>query len=353
MIVLESCITVNKFPLEVAMLKRMLVGMLMACCLTILPYGKAEAVLGIPDNVPAATVVIPLLEASITGAPNTLWGITNVCSLPTDTVTLHWQIWDVRGTPVSLSGNIVLDPQKAFVSDFKTILTGSSATGQLTDGDFYRGFLTADVVTTGTNQLPTELGYPFASRNCLKGTVYYVRLSEGAANGIPAVHIEGGLSGGLDGLVRGFYRGDDDREEIDNHARVYAEQKTRDLPFVGDSNPFLDNIISRVFLTPALHGKSRIVVWAWGVPDHGSQTPGNVGGPFLTTYRDEKGVTVSTTFQELKRVVNVIEWPGTQNGEVWIEKLPENFNVYAFSFNAAEGSAALTWEVMFESQIIP
>ena len=333
------------------MFTRMVVGIVMACCLTVLPYGKAEAVLGIPDNVPAATVLVPLLEASIAGAPNTLIVITNTCSAP---ITLHWQTWDVRGTPVSLAGNVLLDPQVPWVTDFKGSVEGSSAKGSLTDGTFYRGFLTADVVTSATNLLPTEVAYPFASSNCLKGTVYYVRLTEGAANGIPAVHIEGGLGGGLDSFVRGFYQSVDDREEFDNHARVYAEKKTRDLPFVNDSNLLLDNIISRVFLSPVLNGKSRIVVWAWGVPDHGFQAPGDGGrGPFTARQRNEKGITVATSFLDLKRVVNVIDVTGTENGEVWIENLPDNFNVYAFSFNAADLTAALTWDVMFESQIIP
>jgi len=334
------------------MFKRVVGGILMACCFTVLSSGKVEAVLGIPDNVPAATVLVPLLEASIAGAPNTLIVITNTCDA---NVTLHWQIWDVEGTAVNLAGNVALDPYEPWVTDFKGTAEGSSsgAKSQLTDGTFYRGFLTADLVTSATNLLPTEGAYPFSSSNCLKGTVYYVRLSEGAANGIPAVHIEGGLGGGLDGLVRGFYQPDDDREEFDNHARVYAEKKTRDLAFVGDADLLLDNIISRVFLAPSLNGETRIVVWAWGVPDRGTQAPGDGGrGPFTARHRDETGATVATSFLELRRVVNIITVTGTANGEVWIENLPENFNVYAFSFNSAEGSAALTWEAMFESAII-
>jgi len=55
---------------------------------------------------------------------------------------------------------------------------------QLTDGSFYRGFMTIDLVTASTALLPTDGAYPFYSFNCLTGQTYYVRLLEGAANGI-------------------------------------------------------------------------------------------------------------------------------------------------------------------------
>src|SRR5262245_37198148 len=281
------------------MFTRVVVGILMACCLTVLSYGRAAAVLGIPDNVPAATVLVPLLEAQFAGAPNTLLVITNICNA---NITLHWQIWNVEGTAVNLAGNVALDPYEPWVADFKGTAEGGStaAKSQLTDDTFYRGFLTADVVTSATNLLPTEEAYPFGSSNCLKGTIYYVRLTEGAANGIPAVHIEGGLDEGLDSFIRGFYRSDDDREEFDNHARYYAERRTRALPFVNDPDLLLDAIISRVFLDPSLNGKTRIVVWAWGVPDYGTGDPGDGGrGPFTAQHRDEKGATVATSFLEL------------------------------------------------------
>ena len=70
------------------------------------------------------------------------------------------------------------------------------------------------------------------------------------------------------------------------------------------------------------------------------------------TQRGEDGETVKTDFKDLDRVVNIIPVSGTENGEVWIENLPANFNVYAFSFNSAEGNAAQTWEVMFPSTIV-
>jgi len=338
------------------MVKRgLVVGAMAFVCLAILPRGKAEAVLGIPDEVPAATIVIPLLEAGTSSDHNTLISITNTCSGAAPRI-LHWEVWDVNGLPVGLSGNQSLEEFEAWVTDFKAILDDATAgdLSQLTDGSFYHGFLTVDLVTAATSLPPTDAAYPFASSNCLKGVTYYVRLVEGAANGISAVHIEGGVSGALDENVRGFYQAGDNREEIDNHARYYAERTTRNLAVVDDPDNSLDAIISRIFLSPALNGSSRIVLWAWGPPAWGAQGPGDGGrGPFTARHRGEDGETVSTQFLELRRVVNIINITGTENGEIWIEGLPENFNVYAFSFNSAEGDASQTWEVMFPSTIVP
>jgi len=334
------------------MIKRgLLVGMLMGCCLTILSPGKTEAVLGIPDEVPAATLVVPLLEAGISSGHNTLFVATNTCDAA---VILHWEVWNVEGRAANLFDNVTIDSQAAWVTDFKTILDDaeSEQKDQLTDGSFYHGFLTVDMVREETNLPPTDSSYPFGRNNCLKGVIYYVRLAEGAANGISALHIEGGLDEDLDDNVRGFYRNDDNREEIDNHARYYAERTTREQSIANDPDGVLDAIISRVFLSPVLNGSSRIVLWTWGYPRYGAQSPGDVGGPFPARHVDENGDTVGSDSLNLSRVVNIINVSGTANGEVWIEDLPEDFNVYAFSFNAAEGSAALTWEVMFPSTIV-
>ena len=335
------------------MVKRGLVVWTMTlCCLTGFVRGKAEAVLGIPDEVPAATIVVPLLEAGISSDHNTLLSITNTCNAP---VILHWEVWDVEGLDVGLFNNVQLEEFASLITDFRTILQSATEgeRTQLTDGSFYHGFLTVDVVTTPTNNPPTDSSYPFASDNCLKGVIYYVRLAEGAANGISAIHIEGGLSGALDVNVRGFYQSGDNREEIDNHARYYAERTTRTLAVVDDPDDSLDFIISRVFLSPALNGSSRIVLWAWSPVNFPVQGPGDGGrGPFTARHRGEDGETVSTGFLELRRVVNIINVSGSENGEIWIENLPGNFNVYAFSFNSAEGSAAQTWEAMFPSTIV-
>jgi len=333
-----------------------LVIILVFCLFIALPHGKAEAVIGIPDNVQSATLIVPLMERGISGSHNTLTVATTVCA---GTSILHWQLWDIDGNAMTgLSGNVTITGDQSWVSDFGTILSGASTSQltQLTDGSFYHGFMTIDLVTAATSLLPTDPAYPFSPFNCLTGQIYYVRLMEGAANGIPMIHIEGGvntgLSGGL-GLATGFYQVGDDREEIDADGRYYAYTSSNGLPSAIDPNDKLDYILSRVYGQG--NGESRIVIWAWS-PSYSGVTaaPSDVAGPFPFIIRSEAGVVTTNNTITLPHVVNVINVPGDTNGTAWVINMPPNFETYAFSFNSANftGNAALTWEVMFESTIL-
>ncbi len=324
---------------------------IIAVLLLISYSSSAQAVIGIPDQVQSATLIVPLMEKGITSVHNTLIVVDSLCS---GSQTIHWEIWDVNGNATNAYGNVTFTG--SFVSDFGSILASASPAvrTQLTDGDFYRGFMTIDLVTAGTTHLPVNPLYPFRSANCLTGWIYYVRLLEGAANGIPMVHIEGGLSVALHPNARGLYQSGDDREEIDNHARYYAYRTTRGLSIIDDPDNKLNHTISRVYV--AGNGETRIVFWAWGPAAYGTTTaPGDVGGPFPYWYFNEAGVQIASGTLSLNRIVNVIDVLGDINGQIWINDIPENFNVYAFSFNSANYplNPALTWEAMFESTILP
>jgi hypothetical protein len=337
-------------------MKTKLIITLIFCISVLLSQGKAEAVIGVPDVVQSATLIVPLMEKGISSGHNTLTVATTFCA---GTTILHWQLWDIDGNAMTgLSGNVTITGDQSWVSDFGTILSGASTPQltQLTDGSFYRGFMTIDKVTAVTSLLPTDPAYPFSPFNCLTGQTYYVRLLEGAANGIPMVHIEGGvntgLSGGL-GLATGFYQVGDDREEIDADGRYYAYTSSNGLPSAIDPNDKLDYILSRVYVQG--NGESRIVIWAWS-PSYSGVTaaPSDVAGPFPFIIRSEAGVVTTNNNITLPHVVNVIDVPGDTNGTAWVINMPPNFETYAFSFNSANftGNAALTWEVMFESTII-
>lgn len=330
-----------------------LIIILLFCLFIALPYGKAEAVIGIPDQVQSATLVVPLMEKGIPSVHNTLTVVSSVCAGPQ---TIHWELWDIDGNLTDLYGNVTFTG--SWVSDFGTILASASPAqlAQLTDGAFYRGFMTIDRVTAATSLWPTDPLYPFSGTNCLTGFIYYVRLLEGAANGIPMVHIEGGVGAGIHTNAKGFYQMGDDREEIDNHSRYYAYLTTNGLPVVDDPDNLLNFIISRVYLTPP-NGTSRIVLWTWAPAQYGTAiSPGDITmGPFTYQHFDDAGNLVLNTTVSLNHIVNVINVPGTANGQVWIFNIPENFDVYAFSFNSANFTlnSALTWEAMFESTILP
>lgn len=315
-----------------------------------LSYGTAGAVYGIPDQIPSATLIVPLMEKGISTSHATNTVVVNTCS----PVTVHYEVWDIDGNLTDIFGNVTITG--SWVSDFGSFLASATPAQrtQLTDGSFYHGFMTIDVVSAPTNLSPLSPFYPFSSANCLTGFTYYVRLLEGSANGIPMVHIEGGVSSGLSSNVRGFYQSGDDREEIDNHARVYAQRATAGLSIIDDPNGVLDHIINRVFL--AGNGESRIMIWAWGSPRWGNNvSPSAVGGVFPYWHFDEAGNLILNTTVSLPHIVNIFNVPGDQNGDVWISNLPEDFNVFAFTFNSAfyTLNPALTWDVMFESTIIP
>jgi hypothetical protein len=181
-----------------------------------------------------------------------------------------------------------------------------------------------------------------------------VRLLEGAANGIPMVHIEGGVNTGLSGLglATGFYRSGDDREEIDADARHYAYTSSNGLPSAIDPNDKLDSILSRVYCQG--NGESRIVLWTWAPAGYGATaTPSGVAGPFPFVIRNEAGAVTTDTTITLPHVVNVITVPGDANGTAWIIDVPGGFETYAFSFNSANNVAnpALTWEVLYEATV--
>jgi hypothetical protein len=314
-----------------------------------LSYGTAGAVYGIPDQIPSATLVVPLMEKGIATSHATNTVVVNTCTPQT----IHYEVWDIDGNLTDIYGNVTI--VGSWVSDFGSLLASATPAqrAQLTDGSFYHGFMTIDVVTSPTTLSPLDGPYPFSSNNCLTGFTYYVRLIEGSANGIPMVHIEGGVSSGLSANVRGFYQSGDDREEIDNHARFYARRTTAGLSVIDDPDGVLDTIINRVFLNG--NGESRILIWAWGAPRWGANvSPSAIGGFFPYKHYNEAGDLVLDATVNLNHIVNIFNVPGDQNGDVWIHNLPEDFNVYAFTFNSAfyALNPALTWDVMFESTII-
>jgi hypothetical protein len=332
--------------------------MLLFFCLSIAFYqGNAEGgAAGIPDVTKAATLIVPLMEKGISSVHNTLTVVRNVCSGGERTV--HWQVWDIDGNAISsLKGNEALSAGEMWVSDFGTILSGASGSTltQLTQGSFYRGFMTIDLVTASTSLLPTDGAYPFSSNNCLFGFVYYVRLLEGAANGIDMIHIEGGVP--FDEIfLQGFYQGSDDREEIDNHAGYCAHLMTRSAACASDPDNTFNFIGNRVYL--AGNGESRILVWAWAPQVHPTTTSAFVANgstPFPYTRSDESNAGLQFTTVQLNHIVNVIDVTGNENGWVWIQDIPGNFHVYSFSFNSANfsGNPAITWEAMFEALLIP
>ncbi len=308
--------------------------------------GYLEAgVVGVPDHVPAATVIVPYFEVGINSAidcNDTLPIVRNTGSSP---VTVHYQVWDEFGNALpDLSGNFTIGPQATKTITIRYLILNASASSlsKMTDGAFYRGFMTFDVVTSSTSLTPKTAGYPFGSDNVLEGMVYYTRLCQGSSNGLPMISIEATPSTSMSG----FFQASDNRERIDADARYSAEQGA----LMQAPNNAIGEVDARVFLDPNNNGTSKLIVFTF--PQGGSCV--NCGpGQVAYKHYDESGNLVEDTSVNLDRIVNVINVAGTQNGDISLRNIPGGWETFAFSTNSASPgfNPALTWDAIFEASV--
>ncbi|HEX5761054.1 MAG TPA: hypothetical protein VF121_17840 [Thermoanaerobaculia bacterium] len=325
----------------------------------------AAAIPGATDRVPAASLLVPFLETGINSSTHphdTLLVVTNWLDA---SLTIHWHVWDIDGNATGLSGNVSLlafDSWTAALRDLITPASGAVKT-QLSQGAFYRGFVTVDVVSAPTALNPLQGAYPFASLNALEGFIYYTRLSQGSANGLAMVPLEA-VPGTVNSLLRDFYAGGGSREEIDSDARVCAQQLATGAACTGDADHRIHRIHLRHFGSAALSGRSKLVIFAWntfstgGGPSAKCEAAGTCPATYPYKRYDENGNVLIDTTVRLDHVVNVIDVAAANPGWVSIWDVP-NFNtdthVYAFSFNSANpaGDPNLTWDAVFEGYIVP
>lgn len=330
----------------------------------LLGAGAAYGIAGTPDHVPAATLLVPFFEVGINSATdveNTLLAVHNVYNT---TVTVHYQVWDIDGVPV-FNGNLTLTNLESWSTSMYDLIALQTAgvKAALTQGAFYRGFVTFDVVTEATALTPQDLAYPFGTLNVLEGYIYYVRLQEGSANGIAMVPIEYvGTTG--DDYLHGFYQWivADGREEIDVDARVCADQLVSEVACDGDTLHSVYRVKTRTFGSVPLTGASRLVVFTWTVGETAGPSTICVteGCPTDYTYKryDETGALLADTAVALLHVVNVFEVADEVAGWASMWEIPSVFNdtqIYAYSFNSASpaGDPYLTWDAIFEAFITP
>lgn len=340
----------NKMRRSIALVA--LVGALLA--------GPVFSIAGTPDRVAAATLVVPFFEVGIDVAAHPQDTLLVIWNAYTSDRFVHYHVWDIDGAAV-FGGNLDLAGLEGWNTSMRDLiaLQPAGVKTALTQGAFYRGFVTFDVVTVATALSPRQASYPFGTDNALEGYVYYVRLPQGSANGLSMIPIEY-VGGGVDGYLRDFYQLDG-REEIDVDARACAEQLAAGSPCTGDANHAVYRIHNRVFGSAALGGSTRVVVFAW--------TWGNTGGPSVicgmscdTSYDyklyDDVGALVVDSTITLDHVVNVIDIVPSTPGFLSIWNVPSygsDTQIYAFSFNAASPgfNPALSWDAIFESFIEP
>ncbi len=339
-------------------------AMVVMALAALLGAGVAYGIAGTPDHVPAATLLVPFFEVGIDSAThveNTLLVVHNVYMA---SVNVHYQVWDIDGEPV-FNGNLSLGSLESWSTSMYDLIALQTAgvKAALTQGAFYRGFVTFDVVTAATALTPQDLAYPFGTANYLEGYIYYVRLQEGSANGISMVPIEYvGTTG--DNFLHGFYQWEvpDGREEIDVDARTCAAQLVGEVACDGDASHTVYRVKTRTFGSVPLTGSSRLVVFAWTVHETGGPSALCVTAGCATeyTYRryDETGAQLADTTVTLPHVVNLFTVADEVAGWASMWEIPSVYNdtqIYAFSFNSAApaGDPYLTWDAIFEGFITP
>jgi hypothetical protein len=341
-----------------------------ALCLLLVALALAAPAMAVPgatDRLPAASLLVPFFETGINSATHPHDTLLVVTNWRTDNRTFHYHVWDIDGNPTGLNGNITLGSLGSWNVALRDLLNTTSAAvrTQLTEGPFYRGFITIDAVTASTALAPTEAGFPFSDANVFEGFIYYTRLSQGSANGLSMVALET-VPATSNSLLRGFYRASDNREEIDPTGRRCARRLTTGGDCASGINGALARIHMRVFRSIPLNGSTRGVIFTWvptrtGGPSIYCDNPANSCSPNLIfrQYDQDGNIELNTTIR-LDHVVNVIEnstLVGNDAGWMSIFNIPNvlvDLQVYGFSFNSANpvGNPGLTWDAIFEAFIV-
>jgi|GEM_PF-2478827 len=327
--------------------------------------GFAAGIPGATDKVNGATLLVPFFEVGVDSSTHphdtllVLWSVDGGSS-----VKIHYHVWDIDGNAVGLYGNMDLADTESWNTSMRGLISSASAAVKtaLTDasGDYYRGFVTIDVVTADTTLSPIESGYPLGTGNRLEGWIYYVRIAEGSSNSMAMIPIEE-VGSSVDKYLRGFYSGSDGREEIDTDARSCAAALATGGSCTNDSA--LHSIRSRIFLDDSsLNASTRIIIFYWdpGTTEGVSVYCDTASCDSTYTYNryNESGTRVQqdTSFR-LDHVVNVIDVSGNENGFVSIRNIaaPNDYQSYAFSITTAQptSGASANWDAILESYINP
>lgn len=331
---------------------------LAVCSMLFCAAQKTEAVVGIPDQVPAATLLVPFFEVGVSSGEGTLLVITNQGH--TDSI-LHCEIWDRDGN-FQASQHITINDHEewhismsAWLDALEVITPGIKANLQV--GDYYWGYITFDSVTTPTALHPYDDGYPFADNNDFTGWIYYIDLLEGKTNGICMVPIEAVTSSVDPAIQTGFYDNvyDTSREKINGPSRHYANILTTGETY--SSTTYVE-MFGRFFQQESVQGATRMVIWRYLPADHGA-TSIDCDNAYI---KSETGDTDTPTIS-LDHVVDVIDigefTTAADFPAGWVYLLmeensttyPTDHQIYGFTINSANYQASLNWMAIFEMQI--
>jgi hypothetical protein len=174
--------------------------------------GKAQAVIGIPDDVPGSTLLFPFFKVQPTRTDtdnqDTLIVVTNTSA---SAAIVHFTIWTYNSVhvfnfTVRLTGHdvfscslydLIVNPTGGCFNDGSTPAVRPAPAGVATtlknnplDPNLLVGYVTADVVSSETALFPGQDNYPFLYSNVLIGHEYLVNLPSGSSTGINATSLE-------------------------------------------------------------------------------------------------------------------------------------------------------------------
>jgi len=353
--------------------------------------GVAQAVIGIPDDVPASTLLYPFFKVDPTPSSgdrqDSLIVITNTANT---TMTAHITIWNVKSLHL-FDFNVTLTPHDVYSCSLLDLLVNPNNLAKpcgvfqapigvilpLTVGEILAGYATADVVSGQTGLFPGEAGYPFLDWNIMIGHLYLVNLPTGSATGFNAVSIEsdtGTLTlppavrlghpaitspAGLQTLRPGFYlnrcidsqgpslacdpltTGYDNRERIDGFSGDQLQTlNTFGFPPATATGDSPLSLLLRYFSATELTASSEIWLWKDRLTSSGSGSSLNVG------VYDEDENTHSITFNLPDEVnfapTSQIISPGVPGG--WLRL---KFTCGLFGYCDYNPTVPATWGVPF------
>ncbi|MGE0826780.1 MAG: hypothetical protein AB7G75_31240 [Candidatus Binatia bacterium] len=366
------------------------IGNLIVAVACVLTWGSnAGAVIGIPDDVPAATLLFPFFKVdptpSATTRQDTILVVTNTANpVATQPVNgsvnansntwVHFTVWSTRSQHV-FDFSVSLTPHDVYSCSLLDVLVNpnnlekpcgifpapSGVISQLRMGEILAGYVTADVVVVPTGAFPGQLGYPFADWNVLIGHMYLVDLPQGSATGFNAVSIEslsdlsadprGQRANSIDRNQAGFYLNRcleengggegtpclpagsyGNRERIDGPSGREA-QTGEIIGRVGSHDASL-GLILRYFSVPELGGRSEL--WLW----KDRNLPGTGGSANVAAYDEDENVhsiTLSFADEVNFSSVDSIITPGVPGGWLRIKFTCGGFGYCGFNASDPAG----------------
>ncbi|MSQ47163.1 MAG: hypothetical protein EXR78_02055 [Deltaproteobacteria bacterium] len=342
---------------------------LAAACFLFAGMEKAQAVVGIPDDVPGSTLLYPFFKVTPTRTGNQSTQDTLFVATNTDTQTqiVHFVLWSVSSQHV-YDFNVTLTGNDVFSCSLYDLILGSGCSNEGekispapssvatrlkdTASGLLLGYVTGDTVVSRTSLLPTASNYPRDFANVLIGHEYIVDLPLGSATGLNAVSIEyadttlfpadGHPAVPFTGIAAnnitatGFFTSTDGLERLDGREGDLAQ--TRDA----DTNKWWEIVRYFTISAPGIAIKSEL--WLWKDTNNPNLF---VNLEIFDEAENLHSISIELPFEVNFRNVGDLITPGAPGG--WF-RIPFAATAQSVAFSlqlANDKDAKLRWDAIF------